>query len=128
MNHACGGRIVSGRQVFGSRTWQMMWRNGYEPLAGLDDDGSGFLDRNELAGIAVWFDRDGNGRSNRQEVIPVEKLGVCRIAVHSDGQRDGVPFARRGVTLDDGRSLPTWDWTPTSIPESPKTPIRVTRR
>jgi hypothetical protein len=122
------GKIVSGRQIFGSRTWQMFWRNGFEPLAALDDDGSGFLDRKELAGIAIWFDRDGNGRSNRSEVVPVEKLGVCRIAVRPDGFKDGVPFASRGVTLTNGRPVPVWDWTPASIPDSARMPVHAARR
>ena len=114
------GKIVSGRQLFGSRTWQMIWRNGYEALAALDDDGNGWLEGRELAGIAIWFDRNGNGRSDPGEVVPVSVVGVTRIAVRPDGDSDGVPWVAAGVEFADGRRLPTWDWTPSSLAAPPR--------
>jgi hypothetical protein len=119
------GRIVSGRQLFGSRTWQMFWRNGYEALAALDDDGNGWLEGRELAGIAVWFDRNGNGRSDTGEVIPVAALGITRIRVWPDGVRDDVPWSESGIELADGRRIPTWDWTPRSLAAEPRMPAAL---
>jgi len=33
------GRIDSGRQLFGSATWWLLWPSGYRALEALDDDG-----------------------------------------------------------------------------------------
>ena len=113
------GRITSGAQLFGSRTWSMYWRDGYAPLAALDDDGSGWLSGKELDGLAVWCDRNGNAVSEKGEVRPLSALGITRIAVRASGSHGGVPFQERGLQREDGTYLPTYDWTPESIPERP---------
>ncbi len=109
------GRIASGGRLFGSRTWQMFWRNGYEALAALDDNRDGSLTGKELAGIAVWFDRNGNGRSDPGEVVPVADLGIVRLAASASGETDGVPANPRGIELRDGTACPTYDWTPRPV-------------
>ena len=111
------GRITSGAQLFGSRTWSMYWRDGYAPLAALDDDGSGWLSGKELDGLAVWCDRNGNAVSEEGEVRPVTVFGIVRISVRASGSHAGVPFQQRGLQREDGSYLPTYDWTPTSLPE-----------
>jgi hypothetical protein len=104
------GEIVSGRQLFGGYTFQIFRATGYDALAALDDDGDGILRGGELAGIRAWFDRDGDGRSRRTEVIDLETLGIVGITVRATGA-DGVhPSNPAGLTLRDGRTLPTWDW------------------
>lgn len=112
------GRITSGAQLFGARTWQMFWRNGYEPLAALDDNRDGFLTGAELDGIAVWFDRNGNGKSDPGEVIPVSALGITRISVQPESTVEGMPTNPHGARLKDGSILATFDWTPESIPDA----------
>jgi hypothetical protein len=104
------GRITSGRQLFGSVTWWMFWRDGYEALRALDDDGDGWLRGKELAGIAVWRDRNGNGVSEKGEVKPVSGYGIVAIAVRAMGRMDGVLFNPKGIQLRDGSFLPTYDW------------------
>ena len=108
------GKITSGLQLFGSVTWWLFWKDGYEPLAALDNDHNGWLEGKELQGIAVWFDRNGNGVADPGEVVSLASLGIRRIAVHPAGLRDGVPANPNGVQLRDGSSLATFDWTPTS--------------
>ncbi|MGH9331315.1 MAG: hypothetical protein ACRD09_12795, partial [Vicinamibacterales bacterium] len=54
-------RIESALQLFGNVTFWLFWRNGFEPLAALDDDGDGELRGPELRGLALWHDRNGNG-------------------------------------------------------------------
>ena len=104
------GCIESARQMFGSYTFQIFRRTGYDALAALDDNADGILSGPELAGLSVWFDRDGDGRSTAGEVIPLRTLGVESIAVTAT-TRDGIhPANPRGLTLRDGRTLPTWDW------------------
>lgn len=112
------GRITSGVQLFGSFTWSMFWQNGYEPLAALDNDHDGWLSGRELKGIAVWWDRNGNGTSEPGEVRPVAAYQVMRIAVRPDGTPARVPSHARGIERRDGTFLPTYDWTPTSLPRA----------
>ena len=110
------GRITSGVQLFGSFTWSMFWKNGYEPLAALDGDRDGWLSGGELNGIAVWCDRNSNGKSEPGEVRPLKECEVLRIAVRPDGASGAVPSHPRGIRRRDGTYLPTYDWTPTSVP------------
>ena len=104
------GVIRSARQLFGGYTFQIFRANGYDALAALDDNGDGVLTGAELDGISVWFDRNSDGVSSRDEVIPLRDLGIVSIATTMDGH-DGIhPTNARGITLRDGRTLRTWDW------------------
>lgn len=116
------GEVRSGRQLFGSVTWWMFWRHGYEPLAILDEDRSGWLRGAELDDLAVWFDRNQDGIAQPGEVTPVRELGIKAIAVEPTGRDAGMPTAERGIKLDDGRVLPTWDWI--AEPATEPTPAR----
>lgn len=107
------GRISSGRQLFGSVTWWMFWRNGYEPLAMLDDNRDGVLAGSELAGLAVWVDRNTDGISDAGEVRPIGSVGVERLSVRHE-TRGGVLQSPSGVIFRDGRTVSSYDWTPTS--------------
>lgn len=108
-------RIESGRQLFGSVTWWLFWRDGYAALAALDNDGNGWLEADELAGIAIWRDVNGNGVCDPGEVTSLQDAGIVRIAVRASGHTNGMPFNTRGIQLADQTFLPTYDWTPESI-------------
>ncbi len=104
------GEILSGRQLFGSASGWLFFEDGYRVLDALDDDRDGALRGAELAGIAVWFDRDSDGVSDLDEVVPVETLGIVALATEATeriGDSLGNPC---GVELADGRVLPTYDW------------------
>ena len=104
------GVITSGRQLFGNYTFQIARATGYEALAALDDDGDGFLRGAELAGLRVWFDRNGNGRSDPGEVVDLAECGIVALAVRAT-RADGIhPTNLAGVIFADGHTLPTWDW------------------
>jgi hypothetical protein len=104
------GKITSGRQLFGGYTFQVFRKNGYDALAGLDDNGDGELRGDELKGIRVWFDRNGDGISEPDEVVDLSRLGIVAISVRTTGW-DGIhPQNPRGITFTDGHTLPTWDW------------------
>lgn len=104
------GRVTSGRQLFGSVTWWIFWNNGYQAMAALDNNGDGQLTGQELAGIRVWFDRNGNGKADPGEVVSLQSLHITALATHP-ATHIGKSLANpRGITFADGRTLPTWDW------------------
>ena len=105
-----GGRITSALQLFGSVTFWIFWRDGYEALASLDDDGDGVLRGAELRGLALWQDRNGDGVSDPGEVFPVEALGIAAISCSAECKSAGMAWNPHGVTFDDGTSRPTYDW------------------
>ncbi|MCI0626662.1 MAG: hypothetical protein L0387_34285 [Acidobacteria bacterium] len=109
------GHIQSGLQLFGSVTWWMFWKDGYHPLATLDDDRDGWLSGEELKGVAVWRDRNENGISEPGEVVPVQSIGILRIAAHANAVRAGVPFNPQGIHFSNGTTVPTYDWTPVQV-------------
>jgi hypothetical protein len=105
-------RITSGRQLFGHYTFRIFNENGFEALALLDDDRDGKLTGSELIGLAVWFDRDGNGISSESEVSPVHELGIVALECSAPSRDDRHLMNPHGVRFSDGRQLPTWDWIP----------------
>ncbi len=102
------GKIESGRQLFGSVTWAVFWRHGYEPLALLDDDADGWIAGPERLGLAIWQDADADAVSDPGEVRPLEDWGIEALACRSE---DGA-CALEGVRFADGTLRPTWDWIP----------------
>lgn len=104
------GVITSARQMFGSYTFQIFWRDGYQALAALDDNRDGVLSGPELQGIRVWFDLDRDAKSNPGEVLSLEKLQVDQIATVATAQEGDCLMNRAGIRFRDGTVLPTWDW------------------
>ena len=105
-----GEPIRSGRQLFGSATWWVMPKNGYEAMSLLDDDGDGWLTGQELESLSVWFDRNQNGFSDPGEVVPVQSLGIVGLRTAFSGRIGGSYVAEQGIRLSDGRILPSYDW------------------
>lgn len=100
------GKISEAKQLFGNHTWGKEWKNGYEPLASLDQDKNGWLENTELANIALWFDFNQDGVSDPDEVISLEKAKVEAIGVKSSSTDTdtGNIFAEQGFRrkLSDG--------------------------
>ena len=109
------GRILDGRQLFGSVTWWIFWAHGYEPMGMLDDNQDGWLEQRELKGLSVWRDLNGNGVSDGGEVKPVAAMGIKRLSCKAHESASGWS-SPVGLEMSDGRKLPTYDWTPRSIP------------
>ena len=104
--------IGSGLQLFGSVTFWLFWRQGYDALAALDDNGDGRIAGAELTGFALWHDRNGNGRSDRGEVRPVADWDIVSLSCAYEidaGHPDEIAYSPRGVTFRDGTSRPTFD-------------------
>ena len=92
------GSITNAHQLFGNHTWEKQWKNGYEPLATLDKDANGWLEGDELANIALWFDFNQDGVSDAGEVkslqdVKVEAIGV---KVTATDEKSGNVFADQG--------------------------------
>jgi hypothetical protein len=106
------GRVTSGRQLFGSVTWWIFWRDGYHALDALDDNRDGLLSGEELRGLAVWRDANGDGVSDPGEVLPLTALGVTALSVRATGRMEpgASPACADGLRMADGRVLPTYDW------------------
>lgn len=113
------GRVESGRQLFGASTWWCLWRNGYEPLDALDDDADGWLAGEELEGLSVWRDGDGDGVADPGEVVSARAAGIVGLASRPSGSKEGVPWNPAGARLSGGATRPTYDWTPTSASSRP---------
>ncbi len=104
------GSIQSGLQLFGSVTWWMFWRDGFQALAALDDNHDGWLSGKELAGLAVWMDHNQNGKSDAGEVIPLADAGIVRIGVSASADASGMLTNPRGIEFIDERLTPSYDW------------------
>ncbi len=59
---------------------------------------------------ATVAEREADGESDPGEVVPASEFGIMRIAVAPQGRRDGVPWHGAGIRMQDGRTLPVWDW------------------
>lgn len=81
--------------------------NGYEKLAAIDKNGDGKLTVDELAGLSVWQDKNGNAKVDEGELKSVKSLGITEISVrHNDHQS----------TFTINRQIrKTWDWWPTYV-------------
>jgi len=113
------GRITSGLQMFGSVTFWIFWRDGYEALSSLDDDGDGVLRGAELRGLALWQDRKGDGVSDPGEVCPVGAFGITAISCRAERHSGGMAWNPHGVTFHDAASRPTYDWIAPCLVVSP---------
>ena len=104
------GEITSGLQLIGAVTFWVFWENGYHALSALDDNHDGWLRGNELKGLGVWQDANGNGISERGEVIPLGALGIEAIACGYQLHGTGIPYNPAGLILKDGHTRATYDW------------------
>lgn len=103
-------KIKSGRQLFGSATWWLLFPNGYFALSSLDDNQDGALRQAELQGISVWFDANSNGQSEPGEVTPVQDFGVSAIQTRIKAYSEGMPMHPQGISMQNGQTVATYDW------------------
>lgn len=104
------GQITSGRQLFGSVSWWLFPQDGYHAMNLLDDNRDGVLAGNELKGLSLWFDQNQDGISGPGEVKPIRELPIKGIRVKAMSREGKHPMHPAGLILEDGSTLPTWDW------------------
>jgi len=92
------GIITSADQLFGTHTWGKEWKHGYEPLSSLDKDGSGWLESEELKEIALWFDFNQDGISDKGEVKQLSDVAVTALGVKvtATDEKNGEVHAAQG--------------------------------
>jgi hypothetical protein len=105
------GGISSALQLFGDVTFWNVWRNGYEAMCALDDDGDGVLAGRELRYLALWHDANRDAISDRGEVKSLADYDIVSLGCRST-KGDGIYAVARadnGVRFGDGRTRPTYD-------------------
>jgi len=103
-------QITSGIQLFGSVSWWMFYEDGYKALNALDDNRDGTLTESELDGIRVWFDRNSNGISEKDEVVNLNELQIISIGTIATGTQNGMSLCETGIKFSDGKTIATYDW------------------
>lgn len=103
------GEIRSAIQMFGSRTFLLFHRNGYEAMSLLDDNGDGSISGQEMSGLALWCDANGNGISEQGEVKSLASHGIRKLSTAHQRHTSGIPWSETGVTFADGSTAPTYD-------------------
>jgi hypothetical protein len=118
------GMIRDGRQLFGTYTWGVFWRDGFEAISMLDDDGNGTISGSELKDIRVWQDLNGNAACDSGEVRDLSEMGILGIRATATGMDGNSPLHPQGLIMSDGRRRPLWDWVlrPIDTGEAPATP------
>ena len=104
------GQITSGLQMFGSVTFWIFWRDGYQALGSLDANGDGLINGAELNGLALWQDINGNGISEPGEVKPITTYGIDQLSCRGEAAGPGLKLSRQGVRFKDGTVRPSYDW------------------
>jgi hypothetical protein len=106
------GVVTSGLQMFGGVTFWLFWETGYDALASLDDNGDGVLTGDELKGLAIWHDANGNGICDPGEVKPLSAYGIVAVSCRFErdpNHPDRIAFSPNGVTFQSGKTRPTFD-------------------
>ncbi len=92
------GQITSATQLFGEWTFggkksaslnnklaqSTKWANGYEALATMDSNYDGKISDSELESLALWFDENGNGISEKGEVRSLKESGIISLFYKTD--------------------------------------------
>jgi hypothetical protein len=73
------GQITSPTQLFGNYTFGKNWTNGYEALSTLDKNLDEKLAGKELKDLALWFDNNQNGISEKGEVKKLAEVGITKL-------------------------------------------------
>ena len=115
------GQITSGLQMFGSVTFWIFWRDGYQALGSLDANGDDKLTGDELAGLALWHDADGDGVSDPGEVRPIAEHGIDQLSCRGEAAGPDLRLNRQGVRFKDGTFRASYDWdAPMNAPAATK--------
>jgi tetratricopeptide (TPR) repeat protein len=111
-DHQGKGEITSALQMFGNVTFWLFWENGYHALGSLDNNHDGVLTGDELKGLAIWHDRNGDGISQPGEIKSLADYGIVSVSCRYETDPkhpDRIAWSPKGIVFRDGRSRPTFD-------------------
>jgi hypothetical protein len=92
---------VDGTCLFGTATG---FDSGFHQLATLDKNGDLKISGQELEGLAVWQDKNGDAIAVASEVTPVQTMGIKEI---------GLKHTKMvGSVTVNGKQMKMWDWWP----------------
>ena len=99
---------MNGTRLFGDENGR--FRDGYEKLAGLDQDRSGALEGTELRGLKLWFD-DGDADVEDGELFTLDDFGIVSVSVETNEAYDaeGRALVRSSAQTRDGETIMTED-------------------
>ncbi len=106
------GSIDGAAELFGNATASREFRDGFEALSELDDNGDGLVDARDAAfgELLVWRDQDHDGKSASRELTSLREAGVRRLFLGAartsgptslDANGNGVPLIA-GFERSDG--------------------------
>ncbi len=78
------GKITSGKELFGEFDvdGKKQYQNGYQKLARhFDTDRDGIVRGDELKGLQIWEDRNGDGITQDGELVELSKYGITSLDV-----------------------------------------------
>jgi hypothetical protein len=108
------GNITSGAQLFGNHTWGKKWKDGYEALATLDENGDGQVTVREFGNLGLWIDANSNAISEKGEVKSLVEMGIESISVKAQRDARGNAWAPAGFVRKmpggQAKTLASWDW------------------
>ena len=84
------------------------YETGYEKLSLYDNNNDGLVNGEELVGLSVWQDANGNGVADAGEVKTVQELGITEISLNANAQ-----FVS-SFTMN-GKTNKMWDWWPNAM-------------
>ena len=97
------GSVKNALNLFGTAGG---YKDGYEKMSKvLDLDKNGWVEKDELHGLYIWVDKNGNAKVDKGEMKTVQEYGIERISVkHKEYQ---------SVCYIKGKKVMIWDWWPT---------------
>ncbi|MDR3615386.1 MAG: hypothetical protein P4L53_17640 [Candidatus Obscuribacterales bacterium] len=104
------GSIKTGYQMFGNYTFFLFWKNGYEALSSLDNNQDGKLEGGELKDLAVWSDKNCDGKRTKDEIQTLTQLGVVSISCAGTLDRQNMLSCEKGIYFATGESRKTFDF------------------
>ncbi|KHD88323.1 MAG: hypothetical protein OM95_09250 [Bdellovibrio sp. ArHS] len=86
-------KITKADELFGNEGEK--FKNGFEALKELDSNGDGVIDKNDkdFAKLLLWFDKNGDGKSQASELVPL-KSRIKSISLQYD-ESAKTPFGAR---------------------------------
>ena len=106
------GQITSSLQWFGHRTFNLYFGDGYEAMSVLDANGDSWLTGEELDGLALWHDMNGDGKCDPGEVQALTEwsiVGLSARGVRDASHPEGFLHSAGGVRFRDGTTRTSFD-------------------